>query len=194
MNFLAHQHLSYPDKNEMIGNFIGDYVKGKQYQHYSDIIAKGIVLHRRIDAFTDSHPITKSCRQLFAPYYGKYAGIIVDMVYDYALASQWTSYASMDLSAFTQEVYDNLFEHYEVLPDRVQYFLPKMKKADRLLTYESKTGILNAIQLMTQYTSLPNKAVEVELVLRRESGYIVELFNSFYPEIQDYVSKERDLL
>ena len=51
MNFLAHIFLSGNDEEVMIGNFIADAVKGRDYLGYSDGIVKGILLHRRIDAF-----------------------------------------------------------------------------------------------------------------------------------------------
>ena len=57
MNYLAHLLLSGNDEDVIFGNFIGDAIKGKQYQDYSGSIQKGILLHRQIDTFTDSHPI-----------------------------------------------------------------------------------------------------------------------------------------
>lgn len=193
MNFLAHQHLSYPHSQEMLGNFIGDYVKGKKYLDYPEAISKGIMLHRKIDSFTDHHPVTKACRQLFADSYGKYAGILVDMVYDYALAYNWDDYESVELADFTQDVYANLYQYYELLPLRVQSFLPKMKQVDRLQSYSSKAGLLNAIDLMTKYTSLP-KREEITQIIDQNTEVIFKHFQVFYPELKTYVNEERKCL
>lgn len=194
MNFLAHQHLSYPHQVEMVGNFMGDYVKGKKYLDYQEAISNGIMLHRKIDAFTDQHPATKACRQLFASSYGKYSGVMVDMVYDYALAVNWLQYANIPLEVFTQEVYANLFHHYDVLPPRVQSFLPKMKHADRLYSYSRAEGILYAIKLMTQYTSLPKKENEIHQIITQQSEEIFACFHAFYPDMQAYVLQVRERL
>ena len=55
MNYLAHVYLSGSDKDLIIGNFIADHVKGKAYLDYPETIQKGILLHRKIDDFTDRH-------------------------------------------------------------------------------------------------------------------------------------------
>ena len=59
MNFLAHLYLSGSDPMVKVGNFIGDHVKGNAYQNYEIGIQQGILLHRKIDFFTDTHPLVK---------------------------------------------------------------------------------------------------------------------------------------
>ena len=49
MNFLAHIYLSGDPSPLMIGNFIADYVKGKQKERFSPEIQQGIQLHRKIN-------------------------------------------------------------------------------------------------------------------------------------------------
>lgn len=46
MNFLAHLYLSKGHPQEMVGNFIGDHVKGSKYKEYPTTIATGILFHR----------------------------------------------------------------------------------------------------------------------------------------------------
>ena len=58
MNFLAHIYLSGEgDELLSIGNFIADTVRGKEYLQYPEAMPRGILLHRRIDTFTDAHAI-----------------------------------------------------------------------------------------------------------------------------------------
>jgi len=57
MNFLAHAYLAGEDEGLIIGNFIADSVKGSSWRAYNLDIQKGILLHRKIDEFTDSHPL-----------------------------------------------------------------------------------------------------------------------------------------
>lgn len=59
MNYLAHIYLSGDDPLITMGNFMADGIKGKQYKTYLPQLQKGILLHRSIDSFTDSHPIVK---------------------------------------------------------------------------------------------------------------------------------------
>ena len=69
MNFLAHIYLSGEDQELKIGNFIADSVKGKKFAQFPERIQQGITLHRKIDSYTDSHPIVReSVLRLFPKY------------------------------------------------------------------------------------------------------------------------------
>ena len=81
MNYLAHIYLSGDSDEIMLGNFIGDYVKGNKYLNYPDQVAFGIRLHRRIDLFTDQHPDVRKCIDILRPGYGRYAGIVTDVFF-----------------------------------------------------------------------------------------------------------------
>ena len=90
MNFLAHIYLSGDDPNIQLGNFIGDFVKGRNLvEQFGHEIAKGIELHRAIDEFTDKHPIVKLSKVRLREKYRHYAPVIVDIFYDHYLAKNW---------------------------------------------------------------------------------------------------------
>src|ERR1700682_4685290 len=74
MNFLAHAYLSFEIPEILVGNLISDFVKGKKKFDYSFPIQHGISLHRSIDHFTDTHPVTSKAKSLFKADYGLYAG------------------------------------------------------------------------------------------------------------------------
>ena len=75
MNYLGHIFLSGEDEQLLVGNFIGDYVKGTQYQHYPHKMQKGIILHRSIDHYTDQNPHWIAIKRLLSPIYKRYAGV-----------------------------------------------------------------------------------------------------------------------
>ena len=80
MNFLAHIYLSGDYPKLMIGNFIGDFVKGRNLlEQFDSEIAAGIDLHRAIDEYTDSHPVVTQSKNRLRPSYRHYAPVIVDM-------------------------------------------------------------------------------------------------------------------
>jgi len=95
MNYLAHLYLSGTDEKTMVGNFIGDYVKGSDWQKFPDDIKKGILLHRQIDTFTDAHAKFREAKILFRAEFGLYSGIVVDFLYDHYLAKNWNNYSSV---------------------------------------------------------------------------------------------------
>ena len=57
MNYLAHLYLADDSPESIIGNLLGDFLKGQGTEGYSDEIKKGIRLHKSVDTYTDSHPI-----------------------------------------------------------------------------------------------------------------------------------------
>ena len=87
MNFLAHIYLSGDDDELKIGNFIADSVKGKKFSQFPDQVQKGITLHRKIDSYTDSHPIVRESVLRLFPKYGHYSSVIVDILYDHFFSS-----------------------------------------------------------------------------------------------------------
>ena len=101
MNFLAHIYLSFENPKILVGNFIGDFVKGKKLELYGDEIQKGILLHREIDDYTDSHPIVLETKKRLRPNYHHYAPVISDVYYDHFLASLWSNYHKTPLIEYT---------------------------------------------------------------------------------------------
>ncbi|HKK60999.1 MAG TPA: hypothetical protein VJ951_00475, partial [Bacteroidales bacterium] len=108
MNFLAHIYLSGNDDQLKLGNFIGDYVKGRAFEQYPEKIQRGILLHRHIDHYTDHNPHTSETRRLLVPKYRHYAGILIDMFYDHFLAINWRRYSRVPLFTFIESFHELL--------------------------------------------------------------------------------------
>jgi len=187
MNYLAHIFLSGIDDDIMIGNFIGDYVKGSDYNNYPEGIRKGIVLHRRIDSFTDGHKITHQSMSYFAPRYRKYAGIIIDVLYDHFLAINWERYSPQPLDQFKESVFEILKRYHSVLPDRVQYFIPSFIKNDWIGAYSTVEGILTVFDRMSMRTSLPNEGEFAREVIHKYYIQLQSEFLTYFPDIIRYV-------
>jgi len=157
MNYLAHLYLSGDDPHVRIGNFIGDYVKGNRYDKYSPGIRQGILLHRKIDEFTDKHPVVKQSSLKLYEHYGRYSGIITDMFYDHLLASGWETYSDIKLTTFVSEVHRLMLHNYFKLPARVKGFLPFLIKNRGLENYKHISGLQRALTIMSNRSSLPAK-------------------------------------
>ncbi len=163
MNFLAHIYLSGDEDLVRIGNFMADSIKGKKYLKYPKPMQKGIILHRAIDYYTDTHPIVRESTQRLFPKYGHYSGIIVDIFYDHFLAANWERYSDTPLENYTQEFYRLLEENFDLLPPKVKNFLPFMINDDWLLSYANMEGIeqvLSGLNRRTGRKSGMNKATK----------------------------------
>ncbi len=193
MNYLAHLYLSGKDEHTLVGNFIGDYVKGKNFKHYPDNIQFGILLHRRIDSFTDSHPRFGEAKMLFRKDFGLYSGIIVDFLYDHFLASEWNRYSDMSLRNFAKRIHTILLSNFKYLPLRVQGFLPFLIQNRRLESYASVTGILESVKIMSKYTSLPAKTDLARIILIENYDFLKKNFTEFMAEMIVFVTSYLDI-
>jgi acyl carrier protein phosphodiesterase len=174
MNFLAHAYLSFGDKEVLVGNMISDFVKGKSQYDFKKGIYKGIVLHRRIDAYTDIHPTIKKAKEIFRADYRLYSAPIIDILFDHFLAKDESHFLPGGLNSFTQSVYEILDEHATHLPLRFIPVFTYMKTEDWLFNYRHKSGIEKSIKGLVRRSSF-----------LEDSTTAIQLFNRYYSELED---------
>lgn len=190
MNILAHAYLSDRNDDWLIGNFIGDFIKGDPASPRHKLRTgeiDGVRIHRAIDAFTDSHPAVAAVRDLLRPRCHKYAGVAVDVFFDYVLATSFTALTGEQLPVFTAYFYTTLQKHTDRLPAPAHRMLDAMVRYDWITSYQTTTGIdraLNGIARRTPYVSGLDTAVE-DLI--RFDGPIRAEFNWFWPELVAHV-------
>ena len=158
MNFLAHLYLSGNHPKIMVGNFIGDFVKGKNIlARFEPEIAKGIELHRAIDYYTDLHPTVRLSKNRLRPKYRHYSGVIVDIFYDHFLARNWEKYSVVKLSDFAEQAYQLMNENESILPAEVIQILPYMVRGNWLVNYAKLDGIEKALSGMSRRTAYESR-------------------------------------
>ena len=79
MNYIAHIHIAEHTDTSMVGNFLGDFVKGSELQYLPAELETGIRLHRSVDVFTDQHPAIIKLKSAFPPSIRRMAGITIDI-------------------------------------------------------------------------------------------------------------------
>ena len=189
MNYLAHLHLSGENQGVMLGNFIADGIRGKQYLGYPRAIQQGILMHRMIDQFTDKNLIVRQSKKRLFPSQGHYASVVVDMMYDHFLAKNWSAFSSVPLELFAQKFYSYLDENSDLLPDRVLYLKPYLIQQNWLVSYVSTEGLQRALTGMHKRTSHQSKMdTAVSNILQDYDNYETE-FLRFYPILLEEVNK-----
>ena len=141
MNFLAHIYLSGENDFVKIGNFMADSIRGSQYLDYPNSLQKGILLHRHIDSFTDSHPIYRKSKHRLHEKYGHYSGVIMDIAYDHFLAKNWSKYSKENLEDYAADFYQLMQDNYEILTERTKGMLPYMIGRNWLVSYATIAGL-----------------------------------------------------
>lgn len=186
MNFLAHLYLSGNDEEIIIGNFIADHVKGKAIEKFSDGIRSGILLHREIDAFTDSHPIFLQSKHRLSENYHKYAGVITDMFYDHYLSSTWNDYSNESIDSFTSRMYKIVMKKYLILPTKTKYLLPFMAKNNWLKAYGTFEGLERALKGMEKRTPFDSGMGNAIVDLKKDYSLYLDEFKEFFPQIVSF--------
>jgi len=189
MNYLAHLYLSGDDSGLLVGNFIGDYVKGRQFTRYTGTIQQGILLHRHIDTFTDCHPEVLKSAALFKEGYHRYAGVVCDIVYDHFLAANWSNYSNIPLHDFVNRAHRILLRHYFSLPLKVKQFLPFLIKSRRLENYQYLEGVEKTLRIMSSHSSLPDKSDYALEQLQNHYTDLQQQFFKFMPSIEASVTQ-----
>ncbi len=187
MNFLAHLYLSGDNTSVMLGNFIGDFVKGKNLiEKVGSEMAKGIELHREIDFFTDQHPIVRESKKRLRPKYRHYSGVIVDVFYDHYLAKNWKDYHHQLLPDYADRIYNLIQKNNALLPERVNMMMPYMIKGNWLVNYATLDGIHRALSGMTRRTPYESKMDESISDLKENYEEFKTEFITFFPELRKH--------
>ena len=190
MNFLAHVYLSEDNFSLAIGNLIADRVKGKDLTNFSPMIQKGILLHRKIDTFTDHHPLFKECVSIFFPIYRHYSRVIIDIYFDHFLASNWDKYNSKNLKVFSNEFYDALKIESENFPENIKNFSRTLIFYNWFDSYKTITGLELILAQMEQRTRFPSKLSASTKQLKENYTYFHNHFSSFMEEVIDFTKNE----
>jgi acyl carrier protein phosphodiesterase len=195
MNYLAHIYLARHSTDAMLGALMGDFVKPNQQAQYKAQIAREIILHRKIDSFTDSHDINLAARGLFEGQRRRYAGILLDVFYDHVLASNWQDYSEIALNDFIAQFYAALHQAHASFPPNLSYAAPRMIAQDWLGSYVAFEGVHVAIHRMSHRLSRNGDILREGLIdLERHYEELSEGFKQFFPELLAYSETQRQLI
>lgn len=189
MNYLAHLHLGGNAPAQLLGSLYGDFVKGPLAGRFPADIEHAIAVHRRIDAYTDSHPLVLQAKARFPQARRRTAGILLDLFFDHCLARHWQRYADVPLNQFTARVYRVLYNE-PALPERLAYIAPRMAAQDWLGSYQEFAVLQQVLLGMSRRLSRPQMLEGAMAELRELYEPLTEDFHAFYPELQAFAQTQ----
>lgn len=190
MNHLAHLLLADGSPESILGNFLGDFAKGRPEGRYPPAIVRGIRLHRRLDAFTDAHPAVQRAVARLPTVRRRFAWVAVDMAFDHFLARDWQCRAADEFAAFRRHVYAVLRARSDLMPPRARQMLPAFTTDDWLRTYAHWDGLAGALAGMGRRLSRPNALARTATDLAAVHTAIEEDFHAFWPDVHDRAVRE----
>tara|TARA_R110002096_G_scaffold233086_9_gene423105 strand:- start:1295 stop:1891 length:597 start_codon:yes stop_codon:yes gene_type:complete len=193
MNFLAHLHLAEPTPESLLGNLLGDFVKGYPWDNrFPEAVWKGIVEHRAVDAFTDQHPQWKRSRDLLPGHLRRFAGIVVDVYYDFFLHRHWETFSDgSSIDEFILSAHSKLDSALHLAPEESAVVIRQMMQERWLACYGSLDGVESTLFRVSKRSPVMAPVFEASAELRGHVPAMEEHFLQFYPDLIDHVKSFR---
>jgi len=190
MNYLAHIRLAGDDPECLIGNFLGDFVKGRlTEENYTPGVRHGIIMHRRIDAWTDSHEITRESARLISSERRRWSRVILDIFYDHLLTVNWEKYSDESLRDFLDRAYGIILGVADIFPARAAARINTIVRDGWIEKYRSISGLGVVFEGMSRRVRRKNPLSGSERELVAHYDEMNEHFNRFFPEIIEYAKR-----
>lgn len=183
MNYIVHLFLSDFDEGLIVGNFIGDDIKGKNYLQFAQNIQKGILLHRHIDTFTDTHPIVRQSKTLLVPEYNHWSGVLIDIFFGHFLVLHWQEYSKESITQFAERIHEVLIKNYEILPPNAQQFLDYTILYQRIIHFDKIKTIDEVLKSMAGRTLQVSNIENASQSLLYNYEVLQKKFNIFMPQL-----------
>ena len=192
MNHLAHFFLAERAPEAVAGAFLGDFVKGKISDgDFPPLIRDEIIVHRRVDAFTDADEVLSDSKKRFVKTRRRFAGIALDVAFDHFLAVNWANYAAENLDDFACFAYRSLEANAHRFPADFQRILTRMIADDFLAAYRDFVRVRFALERLAARVRGGENLLEAFGELAANYDYFQDVFREFFPRLQDFVAETR---
>jgi len=186
MNFLAHVFLSSHDFDLALGNLIADQIKGKAYLNLPSKIQEGVLLHRKMDYYTDRHPAFKQCVKKLFHSHRHYSNVLVDMFFDHFLAKNWNQYHPQKLTEFTTQFYAFLSKNQSMVPEPCSRFLGYLIQYNWFEAYATLDGLEQILAQMEKRTQFESNLAWGRVALENDYTFFESHFTAFLADITQH--------
>ena len=189
VNFLAHLQLAGADEDLRMGAMLGDFVRGRAaLTAFTPGVRTGILLHRRIDSYTDALPEIAALRAWFPAEFRRYSGIIIDLGLDHELARNWGRWSKQTLEAFDGAVREMMDRRAEEVPAELWRFMDYADRRGLFAAYRNREEILYSLRGIGRRLSRPNPLHRVEAIWNPLELRLRLMFQPVFERVQSDVA------
>ena len=149
------------------------------------------MLHRKIDRFTDKHPVFRQICALMRKDFGRYCSVVADVFLDHFLAREWERFDAPPLEDYIRWIHQILAGRIDTCPERSRRYFRYLNTTNTLLHYRSTEGISETLSQMAKRARYDSGMENAGAVLLRRYPRLEEGFELFFPELVRFASGER---
>ncbi|KFN49469.1 ACP phosphodiesterase [Arenimonas composti] len=195
MNYLAHITLARHSPAAMLGGLLGDFVFGRAaLSDWAPEVRIEILVHRRIDHFTDTFPAVEALRTHFPQGLRRYAGIAIDVFFDHCLARDWPRWCDEPLATLTARFHRILLATLDdpAMPPRLRRIAPHMVEHDWLGSYARRDNVDLAVRrIATRLSRHGDRLIACLDGLRAHEGEAAAAFAALFPQLGAFAEAQR---
>jgi len=192
MNWLAHVFLSENHIEHQLGNLLADPLKGRAWEGATKRHKRGLMIHKRIDTFTDTHPLVSQSKASLTPR-GHLKGVVLDILYDHFLSIHWDNFCTIQRESFLEDFRTHALEDVSAYPPLAQNIIKRVVGNRQLSSYAHMDGVVDAFQRI--HHRLSPRAKDKDDIMRyipfiaRERKELEENFLTFFPQLMQAVQE-----
>ncbi len=190
MNHFAHLVLAQPTLESTVGNLLGDFARGLDPQQLSPSVRAGLLNHRAVDRFTDSHPRVIEMKRAFSDRRRRFAGIALDIYFDHLLINHWESFDGRDLDNLIGEFYRRMSAGRALMPgENMRRVTRRMIEYDWFGSYRHHDAVAESLDRVAARIRFDNGFANAIEELERNRDMIRDGFFEFYPDLKAHVGE-----
>ncbi|MEZ5066308.1 MAG: ACP phosphodiesterase [bacterium] len=193
MNHLGHVWVARRSGTSVLGNLLGDFVHGDPSGRFDAFVVQGIRLHRKVDTYTDAHPAFARTRARLRPELRRYAGVVVDILWDHVLARDWPDFDPEPLRDVADGILAELTAADAILPARLRSFAAYARATDVFVGYGTRAGMERVFQGVSRRISRENPLPTAAEELDRQGESLAEDFREFAADLRSALGPEGPL-
>jgi len=189
MNHFAHLVLSQPTVASTVGNLLGDFARGVDLQTLPTAVMAGLLNHRAVDRFTDAHPLVQRMKTGFSPARRRFAGIALDIYFDYLLINHWDRFEQRNQAQLVSGFYRRMHQGQALMPgEDMQRVTRRMIDYDWFGRYRDIDSIAESMDRVAARIRFRNCFANAIEDIERNQAMIRKGFFQFYPQLQAHIA------
>lgn len=188
MNYFAHLALARPTAASKVGNLLGDFMHGVREETLPEPVRLGLLNHRLVDRFTDTHPAVRDSRRLFAEPRRRFAGVALDVLFDHFLIRHWARFHKQPLQAAIDHDYRLLSSGRALMPPPMRGVVRRMVAGDWIRRYAELDNVGVALDRIAARVRFANRFQGCQADIERHYHRLEAVFLDLYPRLQRTVA------